>query len=227
MPRVRVPCALAFVYLVSLIAPAPQAGAVTFGQVDDFESGTTAGWGGAPTTNVADAGPGGAGDHALRIAATGGRVVAVNTAQWTGDYTAAGVTKLLLDVRNENAFPLELRIGFAQGVLGSGGAGDTYVSALPVSVASDGQWHQIALSLAPDAFIPHTANSNPTPDAAAALANVSHFRLLHNPAANFLGANGPATFFVDNIRAVPEPATLALAAGGLGLLEIRRRRARA
>ena len=67
MPRVRVPCALAFVYLVSLIALAPQAGAVTFAQVDDFESGTTASWGGAPTTNVADAGPGGAGDHALEV----------------------------------------------------------------------------------------------------------------------------------------------------------------
>jgi hypothetical protein len=150
--------------------------------------------------------------------------VAVNTSQWIGDYAAAGITTLLLDVRNENAFPLEMRVGLAQGAVGSGGAGDTYVSASAVSVAADGQWHRIALSLAPGAFAPHAANSNPAPDAAAALANVSHFRLLHNPAANFLGANVPATFFVDNIRAVPEPGGMLLAAGGIGSALLMRRR---
>ena len=224
--RRRLSIVVAMLGLLSLLAGS--ASAITLGMVDDFQAGTTAGWGGGtPTTNVADSGPGGVGDNALRVAATGGRVVIVNTAQWTGNFTAAGVTNLLMDVRNENDFPLALRIGFAQGALGSGGAGDTYVSATAASVPSDGQWHRVALSLAPGSFVPHTANSNPTPDAGAALAAVSHFRILHNPAANFLGANGPATFYVDNIRAVPEPTAWALAAGGLGLLEVRRRRARA
>lgn len=202
-----------------------QSHAATLGAIDDFQHGTTAGWGGGGgASNIADAGPAGPGDHALRVATSSSRVAIVNTSQWTGDFIAAGITQLEMDVRNENGFPLAMRIGFAKGAIGSGGAGDTYVSAASVPVASDGQWHRITLNLSPADFIPHTANSNPTPDAAAALAAVSHFRILHNPVPNFLGATGPATFFLDNIHAVPEPCTLTLAGLTLALAAARGRR---
>jgi hypothetical protein len=209
---------------VSLILSiAGRAEAVSLGMVDDFQAGTTAGWSGGPTANVPNAGPAGAGDNALSITATSGRVAIVNTAQWTGNYDAAGVTKILLEVRHQNAFDLQLRIGMASGPVGPGGAGDTYVSTVAVPVANDGQWRRVALSLSAADFIPHTANSNPSPNAAAALANVSHFRILHNPVANFLGANGPATFFLDNIREIPEPTGIAMAASALGALGLSRR----
>jgi hypothetical protein len=218
--RFAAPTAATFILLIT----AQAANAVSFGALDDFEAGTTAGWGGgAPTSNVADAGPAGVGDNALRIAATGGRVAIVNTAQWTGDYIAAGVTKLLMDVRNDNAFTLQMRLGLAKGAVGPGGAGDTYVSASAAAVPSDGLWHRIAISLSAADLVPHAANTNPAPDGAAALASVSHFRILHNPVADFLGGVGPATFHLDNIRAVPEPATLALAACATVILAIRRR----
>jgi hypothetical protein len=216
---------VAMVSLLSVLTGS--AAAATMGMIDDFQDGTVAGWRGASPANVANAGPGGAGDNALRVTATGDRAVIVNTEQWMGNYTAAGITQLSLDVRNESTFALALRIGFAQGGVGPNGIGDTYVSATAVSVPNDGQWHQIALSLAPEDFVPHLANTNPTPDAAAALAAVGHLRILHNPIPNFQGANVLATFYFDNIQAVPEPAAWALAAGGLGLLGIRRRRARA
>jgi hypothetical protein len=206
------------------LSVAGSAEAISLGMVDDFQSGTTAGWGGgAPTANVPNAGPAGTGDNAMSVSAASGRVAIVNSAQWTGDYSAAGVTKILLDVRHQNAFDLELRIGMAKGVVGAGGAGDTYVSTVAVPVPNDGLWHRVALGLSPADFIPHTANNNPSPDAAAALANVSHFRILHNPAANFLGANGPATFFLDNIRTIPEPTGIAMAASALGALSLSRR----
>jgi hypothetical protein len=197
--------------------------AVSLGMVDDFQAGTTAGWGGgAPAAIVPNVGPTGAGDNALSITATTGRVAIVNTAQWTGDYGAAGVTKILVDVRHQNTFPLQLRLGLASGAVGSGGAGDTYVSAVAVPAPNDGQWHRVALSLAPADFVPHTANSNPSPNAAAALANVSHLRILHNPVANFLGANGPATLFLDNIQTIPEPTALVLTACAIGALGLTR-----
>jgi hypothetical protein len=213
---------------VVIFLTAGHASAITLGMVDDFQAGTLAGWGGGSTlTNVANAGPAGAGDNALRVAAAAaGRVVLVNTAPWTGNFNAAGIRTILIDVRNENAFALQMRLGIASGAIGSGGAGDTYVSAAAIPVAADGLWHRIAINVSGADFVPHTANSNPTPSAASALANVSHFRILHNPIANFLGANGPATFSLDNIRAVPEPAAWALAAAPFfALAEAARRRA--
>jgi hypothetical protein len=201
------------------------AAAATIGMVDDFQDGTVANWRGASPANVADSGPGGAGDNALRVAAQGDRVVIVNENQWTGNFAAAGITQVSMDVRNESAFPLALRIGFAQGGVGPNGIGDTYVSATAAPVPNDGQWHQVALSMAPESFVPHSANTNPTPNAAAALAAVSHFRILHNPMPSFMGASVLATLYLDNIQAVPEPAAWALAVGGMVLVEIRRRRA--
>jgi hypothetical protein len=180
---------------------ASPASAITLGQVDDFQAGTVAGWRGASPANVADAGPGGVGDNALRVVAQGDRVVIVNETQWTGNYIAAGVTQVSMDVRNESAFPLAMRLGFAQGGVGPGGVGDTYLSATATPVPNDGQWHQVALSMAPESFVPHSANTNPTPNAAAALAAVSHFRILHNPMPSFMGASVLATLFLDNIRA--------------------------
>ena len=220
----------AFAALVAVVlSMAGRAAAVTLGAVDDFQTGTTAGWGGGATlSNVASSGPAGAGDGALSVVASG-RVAIVNTAQWTGNFAAAGITQIVVDVRHANAFPLELRLGLASGVVGSGGSGDTYVSANAVAVANDGLWHRVALGVSAADFVPHPANSNPAPSAAAALANVSHFRILHNPAANFLGANGPATFFLDNIRAVPEPAGICLWMVGIFALArgLRRRRSSA
>jgi hypothetical protein len=201
-----------------ILTVAGRAEAVTIGMLDDFQAGTTAGWGGGSTANVPNTGPAGTGDNALSVTVASSRVAIVNTAQWTGDYVAAGVTKILVDVRHQNAFNLQLRLGMASGVVGPGGSGDTYVSAVAVPVANDGLWHRVTLSLSAADFTPHTANSNPSPNSAAALAGVSHLRILHNPAANFLGANGPAMFFLDNIRAAPEPTGAALAASALGAL---------
>ena len=79
-------------------------------QRDDFQDGTTQGWttGGAnpnPPTWVSDGGPEGVGDGFLRVegngsSGAGGNLVAFNSAQWTGDYLAAGVTAIRADLRN-------------------------------------------------------------------------------------------------------------------------------
>jgi len=196
--------AFALVFLTSLsVSPAR---AVTLGQIDDFQNGTTQGWGGSVTSNIADAGPAGAGDNALFVNNNvRPRIVITSGLQWTGDFTAAGITQISLDIRHQNAFDLELRIGIANGFFGQGGSGDTYVSTLSINVPNDNAWHSIVLPILASDFDPTVANNAVSPDAAVALANVTHFRILHNPASeNFLGALGDGGFFLDNVRAISD-----------------------
>jgi hypothetical protein len=87
-----------------------------------------------------------------------------------------------------------------------------------IAVANDGLWHRITFNVRAADFVATSNNSSITPDAAAALANVTVLRLLHNPnPMDFTGAVGPATFFLDNIAAsaVPEPAAAGLLLAGI------------
>jgi hypothetical protein len=179
---------------------------IAVGHVDDFQGGTTQSWLGANVAAVADAGPNGTGDTALRASATGapfganGKLIVFNnTDPWTGNWTAAGVVQISLDVRNPNAFPLTMRLGIAgpDGFFGGGG-GDVHATD-GISVAGDNAWHSIRFDVLADNF----TSLNPThPDAAAALADVTHFRVLHHPEHSFVGEAIDADFLVDNIRTI-------------------------
>lgn len=216
--------------------------AISVGMVDTFSSGTDLGWAGSVVTNLANIGPGGEGDRAAQVTAGGGgRIVVYSQAipapddgpddlRWTGNFTAAGIKKISLDVRHVNATPLFLRIGIgAHGFLQSGGVngtGDTYVTNYGLSVPGDAQWHTLEFPVEAANFQASTANTTPAPNAAAALTDVTHFRFIHNPAAgDFRGAQATLPFFMDNVRAigVPEPASVALAVLGVPLALIRRR----
>jgi hypothetical protein len=81
--------------------------------VDTFEDGSDFGWhvGGPssyPPTVIDSGGPAGGGDGYLELTSVGGsgpgsRLVVIAGAAWTGDYVAAGVTSIALDVINEGA----------------------------------------------------------------------------------------------------------------------------
>jgi hypothetical protein len=181
------------------------ASAITLGQIDDFEDGTIANWktpGGFVTfTNVNDAGPMGAGDNALN-ADIPSRLVITNDMQWAGNYVAAGVTQISLDLRHQYNFPLAMRIGIGNGPISPGGTGDTYVTNYSLAAPNDGQWHHLVFNVSAGNFEPSDGNSPPS-DAAAALANVTHFRLLHNPTPmDFRGDFAAGTLQVDNIQAL-------------------------
>src|SRR5215212_9214500 len=76
--------------------------AVSLGQTDTFENGTTQGWVTAllgspnplPPANVPTGGPAGANDNFLLLTSRGGggpgsRLTGINTSQWAGNYAAA------------------------------------------------------------------------------------------------------------------------------------------
>ncbi len=220
--------AWSFLSLALGLSAAAPAGAVTPNVKDDFESGTTLGWGGSTTSNVPDVGPGGAGDNALLVSA-GNRVATFNEAQWAGNYISAGIAQLSMDVRHANAniANLQMRIGFANGAFGPNGTGDTYVTNYAIAVPNDDAWHHIVFNISPSDFDPHNQNTNPTPNAATALASLTQLRILHNPTPmDFRGAQTGAEFYLDNIQVVPEPtgAAIALSAGAALLVRRRLRR---
>lgn len=193
--------------------------AVVAGQVDTFESGGTLGWSvgvphPAPPTIVATGGPAGAGDQYMLLRAlgtTGGdpgsRLAVRNTAQWAGDYTAAGITTVTMDVFNFGPSDLSLRLLFEAG---SPTLTDRAWSTVPVLVPGGSGWRSVVFPVT-------AADLTPAPGSqvADALAGAVAIRLFHGSFAEFPGEAITVTVGVDNITAVPEPATAWLLSLGL------------
>ena len=182
-----------------------------------------------PFPLVSDGGPGGAGDAFLSLTATGGagplsRLSAQNFVEWSGDYIAAGVDLIQMDVRNFGATELFLRLLFLE--LGMMGPLNAAFSTLPVVVPAFSDWMTIVFDVSPSAL------TSPLGSAQGALSNASELRIFHNPDPFFFPMQNPpvvASLGVDNITAaqsIPEPSLLTLMAGGLLLHGYARRRNR-
>jgi hypothetical protein len=201
--------------LGALAQPAP-AWSITVGQIDDFQDGTTQGWGSGPfnpnpPVNVADVGPAGVGDDSLQITSIGGlgagsRLVAFNTAQWAGDYLTPGVIMILADVNNVGATNLDLRLAFD-------GLGGRFASTASLPLAAGSGWQMLGF--------PITAGDLTSVgglDVNATLGGVTQLRLLSAALPSFMGDVIAAQLLADNIVAVPEPSQPALLAAGLASL---------
>jgi hypothetical protein len=186
--------------------------AVTLNQIEDF-SGVHDWSGGIPNPNppvvVADSGPLGAGDSALRVTSNGGsgpggKLLVFNTSSWTGNYTAAGITGITADMRNTGTNTLSFRLAFY-------GPGGWFVT--PASpVAAFTGWVLLEFDVRPSSLV----NLEGT-DAAATLAAVSQMRILHSSAADFRGAKVSGSFLMDDIQAIPEPSVWMIAVmAGIG-----------
>lgn len=197
---------------------AARAHAITLGQIDDFEDGTTQSWtDGSPSpnppVNVADGGPSGAGDGFLQDVSAGGNgpgsaLVVFNFTQWIGDYVAAGVGALAMDIANLGSDPLYMRIAF-EGA-GGGRYGSTDAAVLP----ADGEWYHLSFDLAAVSLI---SGEDPLE---VVLGDLTTLRILSSEAGPaWTGDRIAATLGVDNITAVgavplPGAAWLMLCAVG-------------
>jgi hypothetical protein len=217
---------------IACLLPSANAGAdPILGQVDDFEDGTTMGWrinllgmGNPPPetlpVNVPDGGPAGAGDNFLRLTSNGvlgagGRLVALNLdSRWTGDYVAAGVNAITLQVNNLGATDLALRLLFEHAPAGP--PTDLALSTDPVLVPAGGGWVPVTFPIGPDDLTAALGSVD------AALTGANVLRLFHSPTPEFPGPPATAVLGVDNITAafvpaqvVPEPGALVLFAASL------------
>ncbi len=195
--------------------------AVTLGQSDTFQDGSTEGWAtgtgsSTPPVNVAANGPGGATDKYLLLTASGvfgpgGRLVAFTGPGWDGDYVAAGITGIRMQVNNLGSTDLSLRLLFNSTSATSAFTTDA------ISVVAGSGWTTIRFTVTPGAL---TVSPGVFTSTADVMSHVAEWRLYHSVAAGPppAGAFIAASLGVDNVTAVPEPAEWLSLLAGLALL---------
>jgi hypothetical protein len=200
------------------------------GPLDTFQSGTTEGWfaGGlgmgnvppVPPHVVANGGPLGPGDEYLMITSQGGngpgsKLAAINTSQWAGDYSTIG--GIAMDLRNLGTTDLTIRLLLEDPLFGppADQAVTTFGAVLPVG----GAWTSVFFPISPASTTVLSGNINTL------LRNTTLLRIIDSPtptdAVPIAGVLG-----VDNIRAVPEPATWLLTGAALLGFALKRQRPR-
>jgi hypothetical protein len=200
--------------LICALIPATAWGTVTLGQIDDFEDGTMQNWveGGPspnPPFNIADGGPGGAGDNYLSLTASGGsgpgsRQIMFNRVQWRGNFISAGVDTVSAMMANFGAAPVTMRVAI------EGDFGQRYASTIGQVLPADGVWYPVSFDLTASGMT-QVGGTHVLP---IVLSNVNEFRILASAAPSYLGDAIVSSVGVDDIAAVPEPASLGLLALG-------------
>lgn len=201
-------------------------------QVDTFEGGSEGWFTGGPMVppqpaTVVGGGPTG---NFMLLTAVGGvgpnaRLSVLNQSQWTGNYIAAGVNLITMDLNNFGATDLYLRIVFEDPM--GGPPTNLAFSTVPVFLAAGSGWTSVSFLVGVDDLTPGLGTVN------AALTGTTAIRIYHSQNPGFPNPVVPipsitAQLGVDNIQAaaVPEPTTMLLLATGLAGIaaKVRRRR---
>jgi hypothetical protein len=192
--------------------------AVSVGQVDSFEDGTTQGWRvsllGSPSPaeplNILG-GPAGTADNFLLLSSIGGsgpgsRLGVANfLSQWAGDYLASGVQSISMDINNLGTSDLHLRLAFSDPIVGP--PENVAFSDEGISVPAGSGWTSVVFPIQASDLQAGLG------DVTTALAHVTELRIYNSPTDNFPNPLTPIDAIigllgVDNIRAtgatVPE-----------------------
>lgn len=201
-----------------LLATGAQA-QVSSGQTDTFPS-DTMNWQGAHPLWVATGGPAGAGDSFLQLHSTGGsgpgsNMALNNSAQWSGDFTSAGVGFISADFENLGDTQLVMRLVFFD-------QGDTtqWVSTSSLTLNPGSGWQHFIYAIDPGQF----TQTEGTTSYADTLSNVHRMMFRHDPVGSDGGTPTVATLGIDNIHAAPVPEPASILAVGLGIAAMLRRR---
>jgi hypothetical protein len=194
---------------------------VTLNQVDTFQGSTnnwTDGHAGDNLAVIANGGPNGAGDSYLQVSSgsAGGepRLITFNQSQWTGNYIAAHVKSISMELKNFGFSTLPIRIAIRNQTGSAAVPG--YSSTNAFMLPADGNWHLALFKL-------DTSNMTPVglglPPLSTELLTVKDFRLLSAGQPAIIGDVISARIGVDDITAVPEPASyILLTIGGAALI---------
>jgi hypothetical protein len=210
-----------------LFAPSAGLAQITAGQIDTFESGLQ-GWdqaGGGPGTSAPQLITGGpTGQYMQLTAGPSGapRLTVFNRVQWLGDYIAAGVVAVEMDLfaSATNPSPLSIRIAYKSSI-GMNAPG--YSSTTAFTLPNDGQWHHAVFPLTAGTM---SVVGSPEPFATF-MTHPAEMRILHSAGPSINGDFVTAVVGVDNIQAVPIPeptGVLAAAAAAAGLAGVIARR---
>ena len=185
---------------LSALCIAAGSSAITLGQVDTFEDGTTMGWGHPQThqpENISTGGPRGVDDNYLRFA--GGLVgwpqhlAMFNQTQWVGDWIAAGVTVVEAHVKNEGPDTVNLR------AVWHGQQLSRWTSTVAVSVPPDNKWYKVAFPCR-ESDLTNALITGET--YAQAMSNVERFMIRHDAGSPSSGGSPvTAAIGIDNVEA--------------------------
>ena len=214
-------------FALVIVLTAPSANAIVFGQIDDFENGTTMGWAnGVPgyLVNINTGGPAGVDDNFLQLTSDGvgqgGRLTTFNLQQWLGNYIGQGVTAIELDLRNQGSTQLSIRLAFKSA---NTAEAPGYLSQAIILAPGSG-WQHFSISLTAANMI---RVGNPAAYATFFTTGVADARIINEVGTtNLNGDFIVAQLGIDNIRAVPESTTVSLVAGAAALLALQHFRAR-
>jgi hypothetical protein len=181
-------------------------GEIVLGQMDDFEDETTRNWffgsdngpsAGTPTLGSDTI----TGNKFLLVDADGsnmdGKLVIQNDNQWSGDWSAAGIKNIEMDLKNLSAHPLEMRLALVNvdedGNMTGGCTSTVAESVAPNSV----DWQHVSFAVEASDF-----SCSLEVDIIDLLADVSMLRLLHNTDTDYNGEAIVAQLGVDNLTAI-------------------------
>jgi hypothetical protein len=210
------------------LALAGPAAAITLGQVDDFQT-NKGDWNQNFAVRQVNGGPDGDGDAFFKYTSTGaggeGSRASVPSnidgVDWAGDYVSAGVSAISLDVTNNGAADLNLRLTIGTGTgFRPRENGTWYTTSVAVSVPVGADWANLKFDLT-DAAMSLVQGTDSLSDV---LAGVTQIRFISAESLTNRGDSIAATMSFDNITAIPEPSTALLL--GLGLLGLRAHRQR-
>lgn len=221
-------CCLRSILVGMMVLSAPASGSSVF-VISTFDAGSD-GWQPWDTSSAGGLSPG---NPYLSVDADGsgvkGKAITFNpTAEWTGNYLAAGITEVRLDIANMSEFDtVQLRVAVGNRASPMQSGGTWWVSLLPVTIPTSSGWSQASLSLK-EADLVRVGNEMGelgTDTYAETFSDIRNIRIL---SANLpLGAIGDefiGTVAMDNISLiVPEPSTPLMFGLCVGLGLLRRR----